>query len=123
MNQPYTNAHAIEQTSLLPDIRRAELTNQNWNRGKSQLIADNENITLTDAHWAVLKYLRENYLKSGLPEHARLLSESLNKMFFAEGGKKYLHKLFPGGAITQGSRFANLPSPSDSVNGLHGNSY
>ncbi len=123
MNQHYTNEYTTEQHSLLPDIRRAELKNQKWNRAKSQLIANNENIILTDAHWAVLKYLRESYLKSGLPKHARLLSESLNKVFFSEGGKEHLHKLFPGGAITQGSRLANLPTPADSVEGLHGYSY
>lgn len=123
MIQQFTNAYTTEQVSLLPDIRRAELKNQKWNRAKSQLLADDENIKLTDAHWAVLKHLRKSYLESGLPLQARFLSESLNKVFVAEGGKQHLRKLFPGGAITQGSRFANIPSPADSVDGFHGNNY
>jgi tRNA 2-thiouridine synthesizing protein E len=120
MKQHFINAYATEQASLLPDIRRAELKDQHWNRAKSQLIADNEDILLTDAHWAVLKYLRKNYLKAGLPRHARSLSESLDKGFSSEGGHKYLRNLFPGGAITQGSRFANLPTPADATDGSHG---
>ena len=123
MQQHLINAFTIESSSHLRNIRRAELRKQHWNRAKSQLLADNEDIILTDAHWAVLKYLRKNYITSGLPRHARYLSESLNKGFYTEGGIKYLRNLFPGGPITQGSRFANVPTPSDAVDISHGSCY
>ena len=123
MEPYYTNAYATEQASLAHNIRRNELKDQCWNRAKSQLIADSENILLTDAHWAVLKYLRNNYQTSGLPRHARYLSESIDDGFSTEGGNKYLRKLFPGGVITQGSRFANLPAPADSLDASHGFCY
>lgn len=123
MKQYLINAFKTESASHLHDIRRAEIKNQHWNRAKSQILANNEDILLTDAHWAVLKYLRKNYVTAGLPRHARYLSESLEKGFSIEGGKKYLRNLFPRGAITQGSRFANLPTPSDAVDASHGSCY
>jgi len=123
MNQYYTNAYATEQAGLSPVIRQTELNDQHWSRAKSQLIADNENIELTDEHWAVLKYLRNKYIVSGLPRHARYLSESIDKGFSSEGGNKYLRNLFPGGVITQGSRFANLPAPADALDSSHGFCY
>ena len=123
MKQHLINAFTTESASHLCNIRRAELKKQHWNRAKSQLLADSEDILLTDAHWAVLKYLRKNYVTAGLPRHARYLSESLHKGFSDKGGNKYLRNLFPGGPITQGSRFANLPTPSDAVDVSHGSSY
>lgn len=123
MEQYLINTYKTESASQQFNIRSTELKQQHWNRAKSQLIADNEGIVLTDAHWAVLKYLRKNYLKTGLPRHARYLSESLDECFSTQGGMKYLRNLFPGGAVTQGSRFANLPTPSEAVDASHGSCY
>lgn len=123
MNQFFTNAYTTELASLVPGIRRGELKRQNWNRAKSQLIADNEDLILTDAHWGVLKFMRTSYAKAGLPRHARYLSDSLDKGFAAEGGGKYLRNLFPGGVVTQGSRFANLPTPADATDTSYGTCY
>ncbi|MEJ2142880.1 MAG: TusE/DsrC/DsvC family sulfur relay protein [Gammaproteobacteria bacterium] len=123
MKQYLINAFKTESASQLRTIRQAELKKQHWNRAKSQLLANNEDMILSDAHWDILKHLRRSYMKTGLPRHARYLSESLDQKFSAEGGKKYLRNLFPGGVITQGSRFANLPTPSDAVDISHGSCY
>lgn len=123
MKQHLINAFATESASHLCNIRHAELKKQHWNRAKSQLLADNEDIILTDAHWAVLKFLRKNYITAGIPRHARYLSKTLHKGFSNKGGSKYLHSLFPGGPITQGSRIANLPTPSNAVDTSFGSCY
>jgi tRNA 2-thiouridine synthesizing protein E len=47
--------------------------------------------------------------------HARYLLDPLAEKFAKQGGRKYLYLLFPGGAVTQGSRIAGLPVPKDSV--------
>jgi len=123
MKQYLTNAYSIESTSQLLEIRQVEFKNQKWNRAKSQLLADGEGICLSDEHWRVLSFLRKQYLKDGLPRHARYLAKSLIQSFTAQGGNKYLRKLFPGGPITQGSRFANLPVPPDAASKSHGSCY
>ncbi len=123
MKQFLTNAYKTESVSQLMDIRRTELNDQHWNRAKSQRRAKNEGVSLSDEHWAVLIYLRQQYLDAGLPRHARYLATTLLKDFAGKGGTKYLRHLFPGGPITQGSRFANLPAPSDSADASHGSCY
>ena len=123
MKQYLTDAYAIESTSQLVEIRRAELKNQKWNREKSQKRAASEGIYLSDEHWRVLIYLRLQYLNVGLPRHARHLAKTLIQKFTDQGGNKYLRKLFPGGPITQGSRFANLSVPPDAASISHGSCY
>ena len=123
MNQFIVNAYATESVSQLAEIRLAELKNQHWNRAKSQRLADNEGIELSDEHWKVITYLRRQYLAVGLPRHARYLADTLQKNFSSNGDTRYLRNLFPGGPITQGSRFANLPTPPDATDQSHGSCY
>ncbi|MDH5631563.1 MAG: TusE/DsrC/DsvC family sulfur relay protein [Gammaproteobacteria bacterium] len=123
MKQYLINAYSIESTSKLSDNRQVELKKQKWNRAKSQLMADSEDITLSDEHWKVLSCLRKRYRYDGLPRHARYLAKSLIREFATQGGNKYLRKLFPGGPVTQGSRFANVSVPPDAADVSHGSCY
>lgn len=123
MKQYTNNAIASEKVGALIQYRHEELKQQHWDREKSQLRAKEEGIELSDEHWAILVYLRKNYLQTGLPRHARYLSEALNNKYKHRGGNKYLRRLFPGGPITQGSRLANLPAPPDAVDQSHGICY
>jgi len=123
MKQFSPNAYSIESTTHLYKTRQVELKNQHWNRAKSQLRADSEGICLSDEQWDVLSYLRKQYLQAGLPRHARYLAKTLTKNYTSEGGNKYLRKLFPGGPVTQGSRFANLSVPPDATDVAYGSCY
>jgi len=117
------NAYVSESSSHLMHNRRNELKKQYWTRAKSQSLADEEGLTLSDAHWSVLTFLRKDYLESGLPRHSRYLSKSLNRVFATQGGNKYLHKLFPNGPVSQGCRIANLPIPPDATDTSYGFCY
>jgi tRNA 2-thiouridine synthesizing protein E len=89
-------------------IRFVELADQSWDRNKSVDLAQTEGIQLTDEHWAVIVYLRRYYLNHGSPIKSLTLENALNEQFSALGGSEYLYRLFPGGPVSQGSRFANL---------------
>lgn len=102
MTQYKINAQDFESSSQDASIRQAELSDQ---------------------HWHVLSYLREQYLEHGLPRFARTTARALNKQFAAQGGSKYLHNLFPGGPVTQGSRLANLRTPANATDISFGTSY
>jgi tRNA 2-thiouridine synthesizing protein E len=117
------NAQDSETSSQYAGIRLAELIDQDWNRNKSVDLAISEGIKLTDEHWEVIIYLRKQYLRHGLPRFARTTARALNRQFAAQGGSKYLYRLFTGGPVTQGSRLANLRTPANATDVSFGTSY
>jgi tRNA 2-thiouridine synthesizing protein E len=123
MTQYKINAQNSETSSQNAGIRQAELGDQSWTRARSANLATSEGFELTDQHWHVISYLREQYLENGLPRFARTTARALNKQFSSQGDSKYLHNLFPGGPVTQGSRLANLRTPANATDISFGTSY
>lgn len=87
-----------------------------WTREQAAEAARAEGLELGDKHWEVIDFLRAHYLHSGPSEHARELAAALDQRFAADGGRKHLYELFPGGPVTQGGRIAGVPVPADSRN-------
>jgi tRNA 2-thiouridine synthesizing protein E len=56
--------------------------------------------------------MRKHYLEYGLPINARTTARMLDNQFPGQGGNKYLHPIFSGGPVTQGSRLANIRTPA-----------
>ena len=123
MTQFTINAMDSEVFSLDENVRRLELTKQNWDRNKAQALAVSEGMSLNDEHWAVIDYLRNYYIKQGVPRYARSLARDLDKQFSVQGGNKYLRNLFSGGPVTQGCRIANLRTPANATDVSFGTSY
>jgi len=123
MTQFAVDAYIAESASINRSTRHAELKNQHWTRSKSQQLADNEGINLSDDHWEVIAFLRKHYVKEGIPRHARTLSRELTRHFNYKGGAKYLYQLYAGGPVTQGSRIANLHSPAGTTDLSFGSCY
>jgi len=75
-----------------------------------RVIALAENIELTDAHWEVVNYLREQYREHG---HTPNFRNMLKGMAEIRPGvdSKYLYDLFPLGPAKQGPKVAGLPQP------------
>jgi tRNA 2-thiouridine synthesizing protein E len=96
-----------------PSPRRVdrELDLQDWDEEQGRRQAEQEGIELTEAHWEVVRYLRNYYLEHEPPESGRVLSDMLDNAFAARGGRKYL-RLFPEGPVAQGLRIAGLPVPA-----------
>ena len=123
MTQFVTNARDSETSSRFAGIRLAELIDQDWSRSKAEKLANIEGIILTDRHWDVIDCLRKLYLRQGLPRFARTTARYLDRQFLAQGGSKYLYRLFPGGPVTQGSRLASLRAPANSIDSSFGTCY
>jgi len=123
LKQHSFNAYKTESASHYASIRRKELHDQYWTRGKSSQLADDEGVSLNSDHWGVILYLRKHYLHDGLPRHARYLARDLVLQYKHRGGNKFLRLLFPGGPITQGSRLANLRVPADASDASYGCCY
>lgn len=104
-------------TSVDTDIDSQQRTQreqllQRWNEDKARQLARKDDVELNDVHFRVIHLLRNYYLENGLAESGRELEEMLDNEFSSQGGRKYLHKLFPEGPVTQGMRFAGLPVPA-----------
>lgn len=75
-----------------------------WNHEVAQELAKDEGIELTDEHWPVLEYLREQNAKS-VPLSIRKVGKS------GVVDIKGLYRLFPGGPLKKSSRIAGIPKP------------
>jgi tRNA 2-thiouridine synthesizing protein E len=123
VNQPILYQNETETASSDLAVRSTELADQHWHRAQSAALAESEGIDLSDAHWEVIAFMRELYLRQGPPINARTTARALNNNFSGQGGSKYLRALFSGGPVTQGSRIANLRTPAYAIDPWFGTSY
>lgn len=79
-----------------------------WSEAVAQELAQVEGITLTDKHWEVLRYLREQS-SQGVPLSIRRVGKSGIVTI------KELYELFPGGPLKISSRLAGIPKPASCV--------
>jgi TusE/DsrC/DsvC family sulfur relay protein len=75
-----------------------------------RVIAAAEGLTLTDAHWAVVNYLRDEYREQGHTPNFRNLLKGLEAVL-PGCDSKALYELFPVGPAKQGAKVAGLPQP------------
>jgi tRNA 2-thiouridine synthesizing protein E len=73
-------------------------------------IAEAEGFALTDAHWEVIRHLRDEYQANGHSPNFRALLKGLQAKH-PEFDSKTLYDLFPVGPAKQGAKIAGLPQP------------
>ena len=81
-----------------------------WDEELAKEIAKEEGIEeLTDRHWHVIRFMREEYEKTGQVPTPRRLKNA--------GGipTKELYALFPNGPAKKAARIAGLPKPQGCV--------
>ncbi len=76
----------------------------------ARVIAQAEGITLTDAHWEVVNYLRDQYREHGHTPNFRNLLKGMAEIHPGVDSKA-LYDLFPVGPAKQGPKVAGLPQP------------
>lgn len=74
------------------------------------VIAASEGITLTDDHWKVVRYLRDEYREHGHTPNFRNMLKGLDELLPGCDSKS-LYALFPIGPAKQGAKVAGLPQP------------
>lgn len=75
-----------------------------------RVIAAAENIVLTDDHWKVVNYLRDEYRENGHTPNFRNMVKGLQDILPGCDSKS-LYELFPMGPAKQGAKVAGLPQP------------
>jgi TusE/DsrC/DsvC family sulfur relay protein len=97
--------YAVSRTGNLLELHR-------WNALLAEYMAEKEGISLTEAHWEVLNFLREFYFTYGISPMVKILMRYMAEDIGPEhASKEYLYSLFPKGPARQGSRIAGLPEP------------
>lgn len=106
---------AIRGASGVSDPRFPHAPAQ-WTPETAVEIAQQEQLTLGDDHWAVVRGLQEFFARheDGVT-NLRELHDALEEKFHHKGGMKYLYTLLPGGPIAQGCRLAGLTPPAGAV--------
>jgi TusE/DsrC/DsvC family sulfur relay protein len=74
------------------------------------VIAAADGIALTDDHWAVIRYLRDEYQASGHSPNFRNMLKGFQAIR-PDADSKFLYDLFPMGPAKQGAKIAGLPQP------------
>lgn len=73
-----------------------------WSPELALIIAKEEEIELTDAHWEVINFVRNFYLEFKTSPAIRVLVKAIGQSLGADkGNSKYLYTLFPVGPAKQ----------------------
>jgi tRNA 2-thiouridine synthesizing protein E len=87
-----------------------------WKEDMANIMAKGDGIDLTDAHWEVIKFLREYFEQYQIAPMIKILTKALAKKYGKEkGNTKYLYELYPAGPAKQACRYAGLPKPTGCV--------
>lgn len=85
---------------------------KDWDAVVAGVLAEKEELALTEAHWEVIGVLRAAYEETGDGLSMHALQATLTQQLGEEKGSfAYLYQLFPLGPIKQGYRLAGLPRP------------
>ena len=81
-----------------------------WEPGVADVMAKQDDLTLTDEHWEIINFLREYYEEYQIAPAVRVLTKAVGKKMGADkGNSKYLYEpvpLWPGEAGVQLRRSA-----------------
>ncbi|GIU11374.1 TusE/DsrC/DsvC family sulfur relay protein [Shewanella glacialipiscicola] len=87
-----------------------------WQPDMALLLAAEEQVTLTSAHWEVINFVRDFYLEYKTSPAIRVLVKAIGQTLGSDkGNSKYLYTLFPLGPAKQATKIAGLPKPAKCI--------
>lgn len=115
------SSHGISATNFMTDHTLPERDPQgflinlkDWNPDIADVIAREEGITLSPAHWEIINLLRAFYAEYELSPAMRILVKQVKTQLGDEKGNSiYLMQLFPGSPAKIASKIAGLPKPTN----------
>ncbi|MCW2258421.1 tRNA 2-thiouridine synthesizing protein E [Providencia alcalifaciens] len=88
------------------------INSQQWSEALIPLLAEQENISLTEEHLEIVRFVRSFYLEFNTSPAIRMLVKAVSQQFGEEkGNSRYLYRLFPKGPAKQATKLAGLPKP------------
>lgn len=80
-----------------------------WTRELGEAIAQRDGVTLTETHWKVILYMREQYLKEGQTPTVRNITKA------GVVTMKEIYDLFPGGPAKIPAKIGGVPKPKGCI--------
>ena len=102
-------AYTVDGTTLETD-EQGYLLEPDFGDEVVRVIAAAEGIELTDDHWKVVAFLRNEYREQGHTPNFRNMLKGLADVL-PGCDSKALYELFPAGPAKQGAKVAGLPQP------------
>lgn len=83
---------------------------QDWTEELAEAFALHENISLTEDHWDVIRFMREYYEERQIAPDARYVIKHLSDRL-GPGSRNKLFELFPYGYVKQACKIAGMKRP------------
>ena len=84
-----------------------------WTEDLVPKLAETDNLVLTEAHWEIIRFVREFYLAYNTSPAIRALTKALKVKFGEDkASSRYLFRLFSDGPAKQATKYAGLPKPA-----------
>ncbi len=108
--------YEINGKTIAADDKGYLLKVADWSPELAQLIAQNEEVELSDDAWEIIHFLRDYYHEYEIAPSSRVLVKAIARKLGAEKGSSlYLYDLFPRGPALQAGKIAGLPKPSGCI--------
>ncbi|MEH2920879.1 sulfurtransferase TusE [Samsonia erythrinae] len=102
----------FEGRTIATDAQGYLMDSTEWSEALSPMLAAQEGIELTEAHWEVIRFVRNFYLEFNTSPAIRMLVKAMAQKYGEEkGNSRYLYRLFPKGPAKQATKIAGLPKP------------
>lgn len=83
---------------------------EDWSEDVAKVIAEKEGIEMTDEHWDVINYLRdEHFNNAGNEPNERTILKDMGKKWGKKLSSKDMYLMFPLMPSKQGRKIAGLP--------------
>jgi tRNA 2-thiouridine synthesizing protein E len=101
----------VNGQSIETDEHGNLVSTADWNEdvAKALAAADDTMDELTQEHWDVINWLREQYFEENEQPMERVINKGMSKVWGRKLSSKDLYRLFPGAPSKQGNRIAGLP--------------
>ena len=100
----------FEGNTIETDDNGYLINQDDWSEEMAATMASIENIELTDRHWDVMNYLREEYFDNGqVQPNTRTIIKAMSSAWGEKIKQGDLYQLFPLDPSKQGGRLAGLP--------------
>jgi tRNA 2-thiouridine synthesizing protein E len=86
------------------------LLEPNYGEEVVKVIAEAEGISLTEDHWKIVNYMRDQYREHGQTPNYRNMLKDMEDILPGKDSKA-LYDLLPTGPAKQGAKLAGLPKP------------